>query len=264
MLRLAILNGETIDERDPKVYEGLLIDKQSRDFLKLKYVRLTPYDFDELYKGINNFEYLANETKKILLKDNFILFQPVFIYKNKAVTRPDVLIKEKGKYTIIEVKGTTKPKIKHLVDMIYQHHVINNVLSEFNESIFDYLLCVVKYTKGTRNKIEFIINEHIPLVKDGKDLSDKAKLQFPGLLKYSDQAIEARCLARLDNDSSVTIQKLIQLDSSGLENKKKKLYDARVVPLLDEEEFEKIIDELQAFTPTGEPTLLPDISHFAT
>jgi hypothetical protein len=168
-LRLSILNGETIDVRDPKIYEGNLIDNKSRDFIKLKYLRLNAYDFDELYKGINSLQYLSEETKKFLSKDNFILFQPVFIFENRAVARPDALIKEKGKYTIIEVKGTLKPKLKHLVDLVYQHHIVNAVLEEFNQKIDNYLLCVIKYIKNIKGKFEFEITDRIPLVKSGKD-----------------------------------------------------------------------------------------------
>ncbi|MDR0674956.1 MAG: DUF2779 domain-containing protein [Mycoplasmataceae bacterium] len=263
-LRLSILNGDKIDEHDPKVYEGRLIDEKSREFIKLKYLRLSVYDFDELYSGINDLNYLANETKNILIKDNFILFQPVFIYRNKVITRPDVLIKEKGEYTIIEVKATTKPKTKHLVDLIYQHHVINGVLQEFNAKINHYLLCVINYTKGIKGKVDFVLTNHIPLIKDGKNLSDKAEAQFPGILKYSDEAVEARRLARLDASSDVTIQNLMQIKTSKLEKKRKKLYDLRVVPLLNFNNFEKIIDELCAHIPQGEPSLEPDIEHFNT
>jgi hypothetical protein len=264
-LRIAILNGETIDERDPKVYEGQLIDKKSREFIKLKYIRLESYDFDEIYSGIHALEHLAAETKKFLTKDNFILFQPVFIYQNKAVTRPDVLIKEKGKYTVIEVKGTTKPKAKHLVDLIYQKHVINDTLQEFHSELNDYLLCVVNYTKGTNGKVNFVLNEHIPLVKDGKDLSSKIESQqYPGSLKYSDAAIEAKRKARLDLDSDITIKSLIEQNVHDLDNKKKKTYDSSVVPLLDLNYFEKIIDELFAYQTKNEPSLIPDIKHFTT
>jgi hypothetical protein len=257
-LRTAILNNETIDQRDPKVYEGTLIDKKSREYIKLKYIRLNAYDFDEIYKGIYDFKYLANETKKFLQKDNFILFQPVFIYRDKAVTRPDVLIKKNGEYTIMEVKSTTRPKSKHLVDLIYQHHVINDVLKIYDAQINDYLLCVVKYIKGVKNHIDFVITNRIPLVKGGKNLSEKRKRQFPGKLKYSDEAIEAQRLARLNNDSNVTIQNLMQLNVKELEIRKKQIYNEYVVPLLDTDYFDKIINELSHDIPVGEPSLEPD------
>jgi hypothetical protein len=245
-LRLKILNGEKIDDRDPKVYEGKLIDKTSREYIKMKYIRLNVYDFDELYKDIHNLKYLANETKKYLEKDNFILFQPVFIFKDKAITRPDVFIKEKGKYTLIEVKATSKPKSKHLVDMIYQHNIISHVLSERDDFIDDYLLCVIKYAKGEKGKVNFDLTEHIPLVKAGKELGKKDSARFPEQLKYSDEAIEARRLARLDNDSEVTIKNLMQGHVSALENRNKGVYETHVAKLLDTKYFEKIIDELQA------------------
>jgi hypothetical protein len=263
-LRTAILNGETIDERDPKVYEGRLLDKKSRQFIALKYLRLDTYDFDELYSGIHDFNYLADETIKFLAKDNFVLFQPTFIYRNQAITKPDALVKENGKYTIIEVKGTTKPKSKHLVDLIYQHHVINEVLKEFNQSIANYLLCVVKYAKETKGNVDFTLTEHIPLVKGGKNLSEKAEAQFPGILRYSDEAIEACRLARLDSASTVTINHLMKQDSKDLDNKKRKIYDAKIAPLLNPEYFATIINELQTHTSTSEPSLLPDLEHFLT
>jgi hypothetical protein len=262
MLRLKKINGETIDERDPKVYEGLLIDKKSRDFIALKYIRLKFFDFDKLYEGIKDVNYLANETKTFLLKDNFILFQPVFISKNNAITRPDALIKEKGKYTIIEIKGTSKPKAKHLVDLIYQAHVVNDVLGEYRARIDEYLLCVIKYTKGSKNKLDFEMTNHIPLVKNGKDWNEKTKKLFTGQLKYSDEAIEVRRLTRLDSDSKVTIKSLIEGQPFDLKNKEIKVYELHVKPLVSRSHFNSIVQELHEHTSNNLPSLVPDYEHF--
>ncbi|GHU28786.1 hypothetical protein FACS1894152_6800 [Bacilli bacterium] len=44
---------------------------------------------------------------------DFIMFQPCFIYKGKATTKPDAFIRRDNKYILIETKGTTSAKMIH-------------------------------------------------------------------------------------------------------------------------------------------------------
>jgi hypothetical protein len=87
---------------------------------------------------------------------------------------------------------------------------------------------------------------------------------FPGLQRYSDQAVKFRCEKRLGGDSDAKFKELLQGDVSKLKSSRNKVYVKHIAPLLEEESFENIIDELIQYNPIGEPSLLPDTSHFKT
>jgi hypothetical protein len=87
---------------------------------------------------------------------------------------------------------------------------------------------------------------------------------FPGLQRYSDQAVKFRCEKRLGSDSDAKFKELLQGDVSKLKSSRNKVYVKHIAPLLEEKSFENIIDELIQYTPTGEPSLIPDATHFKT
>jgi hypothetical protein len=162
-------NKKTLDESDdPKVIEGNKIDKLSRTFIRDTYKGIyNVVDFDDF--SLSN-ESSAAKTLEIMKTNDhdFIMFQPCFIYKNKAITKPDAFIRKDNKYILIETKGTTSAKMIHLVDIIFQSHVISEVLkSEMDAIISDYKLCLVAYEKAKRNEVTFILTDHVPVTKSG-------------------------------------------------------------------------------------------------
>ncbi|GHU33973.1 hypothetical protein FACS1894166_10650 [Bacilli bacterium] len=112
----------------------------------------------------------ANKTLEIMKMNDhdFIMFQPCFIFKGKAITKPDAFIRRDNKYILIETKGTTSGKMIHLVDIIFQSHVISRVLkTEMNTETLEYKLCLVAYEKAKKNEITFILTDRVPISKSG-------------------------------------------------------------------------------------------------
>jgi hypothetical protein len=167
-----------MDKNDPKIYEGNLIDQESKKFIKAQFSMCRKiFDFDKM--NLSNDD-AFNKTKELLSNDdNFILFQPTFIYKNKAIAKPDAFIKHNGKYILVETKGTTTVKCSHLIDLTYQHIVINECLKQINTTISQYYLCLIDYRLGEKNELGFCLSEFASIVKGGyKNNSSEA-------IKYS-------------------------------------------------------------------------------
>jgi hypothetical protein len=237
------------------------LDKSSREFIKKKY-HLDVIDFDEKYPKNFDFDFLFNETINILKqRDNVILFQPVFIYKNKAITRPDGLVKIKGKYHLIEVKGTSKSKLSHLIDVLFQAHVVNGVLEELNSHIDEYYLCLVKYELLTKNNVSFVLTDHVSLNKSGNGDSKDFIERYQGFLKYSYQAIEERAKNRIGINDVVTIKDLIDGNIINLKKRSVKDYEKNILPLIDRNTFNLVIEEIINSEPCDSPSLLPDLHY---
>jgi hypothetical protein len=95
------------------------------------------------------------------------MFQPTFIAKNKAIAKPDALILNNGKLIIIEIKGTTNPKINHLVDIYYQNQVLSEALKNKDYYIDDYYLCLIKYELAKLKELSFVLTRNCSSSKSG-------------------------------------------------------------------------------------------------
>jgi hypothetical protein len=137
------------------------------------------YDFDKF--ALLNSEAFNKTLEYLKSDDNFILFQPAFIYKNKAIAKPDAFIKLNGKYILVETKGTTNTKLSHLIDVTYQHIVINECLLQINANISQYFLCIIDYKIANKNELGFTLSEFASIAKGGYG---STKLKFP---KFSNE-----------------------------------------------------------------------------
>lgn len=92
-------------------------------------------DFSDWENKINRDpDYVTSKTNEVIESgDNFIAFEPAFLYKtkngNEYLTRIDVLIRNGGKLEMIELKASTNPKFLHSLDVYYQWKIINSFKS---------------------------------------------------------------------------------------------------------------------------------------
>ncbi|MBO6094979.1 hypothetical protein J6P11_03050 [bacterium] len=99
-------------------------------------------------------------------KKTFILFQPTFISKtpngSKYVTKCDCIVYlNADECYLIEVKGSSRSKLIHFLDMLFQKFVLANSYLKVN----NYFLCLIKCTRSEKGQIPFIIDEYINLDK---------------------------------------------------------------------------------------------------
>jgi hypothetical protein len=142
-----------LDKTDPKVIEGNMIDEQSKKFISDLYPDCEAIDLNAKADSLA----LANMTIKLLQeKENVIIFQPTFIYKDVAIAKPDAFIKRNNEFILIETKGTTSSKSVHIVDITYQAHVCNEtIVKYFDKKIDEYYLCIVDYALRNKGEIGF-------------------------------------------------------------------------------------------------------------
>lgn len=169
---------------DPKVYEGNIIDEESRKFVTKQFPDCQAIDLSK--------DHLTNEdafekTKKLLTNnDNIIIFQSVFITKNnKAITKPDAIVKRNGKVYIIETKGTTSTKFVHILDLFYQVNVIEDSMDIVLEN---YYLCIVKYELLPFGQVSFVL---VDKCHDGK--TPKSFDTYTKKDEYKILSLEAKC-----------------------------------------------------------------------
>ncbi len=183
-------SGEDIDQTDPRVIEGIIIDQKSKEYVCSLYRKFPHYDFDSNEYKFNNNEKNAEITKK-LIEDNekLILFQPTFLYKN-LVTKPDAFVKDKNKIFLIETKATSSAKIYHYLDLFFQKNVLEK--QEFlNGFEFDYRICIIRYELLKKGEVSFITSncfnatKSIPAIpeKEKKEMTYKEILEAQNLLK---------------------------------------------------------------------------------
>ena len=177
-LRQNQLNGNNqtsadIDNNETQLIEGKIVDKWARNFIAAQYHVDTIIDYDDdKYKNIQfDNEKAAFQTKNdidFLMKDKktFILFQPTFISKtpngSKYVTKCDCIVYlNADECYLIEVKGSSRSKLIHFLDMLFQKFVLANSYLKVN----NYFLCLIKCTRSEKGQIPFIIDEYINLDK---------------------------------------------------------------------------------------------------
>lgn len=149
--------SSSIDNEDPRIIEGLIIDEKSRKFIKNQYLNITKsidFENDDNYKGFNQ-EIIAECTKKAILENQkIILFQPVFIYKN-LITKPDAIIKDENEIILIETKSTTTAKRHHLLDVFFQYNVLSRI-DYLQDFYFNLELCLVKYDYANKREVPMV------------------------------------------------------------------------------------------------------------
>ncbi len=161
-----------LDQNDPKVREGLEIDRLSKEFILSKFPNYQVIDFDQF--ATNN-ELKAKQTLEVLKQNNnCILFQPVFIF-NGVINKPDAIIKKDHEIILIEVKGTTNPKLYHLFDLYFQTQIINAVLDELDLTISKHYLCLVKYELKNFKELSFVLVDKVSFAKAGFNLPKQEK-----------------------------------------------------------------------------------------
>lgn len=184
------------DKDEAIVKEGQIIDKLAKQYIQNVYPKNLIIDFDEpKYKAWSN-EQIAKETFKLLRdKDNILIFQACFIAAKKAIAKPDAILKQGKKLTLIEVKSTCKFKNdnftwqekkftdkkakKHLLDLVYQKQVIKKALEELRLS-FSIMcqLCTIDNSKPAKKyttnfgivqcdaKIQIFCNNHKEVINN--------------------------------------------------------------------------------------------------
>ncbi len=170
-----IENGEELSESDPRVIEGNIIDKMSKDFVKKIYSGFPVFDFDEKEYCYNGNEINAEKTKEIILNnENAIMFQPTFIY-GSLITKSDAVVKKGNKFYIIETKATSSAKIYHYLDLFFQKNVIENQEYFPDTAEYDYRICLIKYELCDKGRTTFITSNCFNVTKSVTQIGKKAK-----------------------------------------------------------------------------------------
>lgn len=169
-------NNKNVDENDPRIIEGIIIDKKTKEFIKDKYKNYKCYDFDsEEYKYMN-MEYLYKETIGIInSNENVIIFQPVFI-NDKLITKCDALVKTDTFIKIIETKATSSSKLHHYLDIFFQKKVIEAQSFSFKYN-FQYELCLIKYEFLEKYNVSFETTPYFNITKTAPSL-DRKKIEL--------------------------------------------------------------------------------------
>jgi hypothetical protein len=244
---------------DPKIIEGNLIDQAAKKYIQDQYIKCKVHDFDLTVDTLNA---KANKAIEILnSKDDVILFQPVFIYKNKAIAKLDALIRKNNIYTLIEVKGTTKPKYQYLVDIAYQSRIVNEVLNKkFNTKIDNYKLCLVAYTILKKNQIEFCFTNKVFLSKSS-NFCQKQEVVINENIKFSKVYCQTKQRELLNPTEEITIYDLLNKQVKGKLNKLQTIsYSQFIEPILTNE-FDNIIERLLKQPINERPNLKPCLQH---
>lgn len=210
-------NNEKIDDNNPKIFEGKIIDNKSKSFIKNKFNKISKFiDFEsEEYKNIKQ-EDISIETMNAIIKnEKILLFQPVFIH-GCQITKPDAIVKDGYDIYVIETKGTSSSKIVHFLDLLFQKKTIEaqDYISEFE---CHYQLCIVEYCKLDKNEITFSITDYINYKKSlsfskKKNFSDIDILELKKNLKMGIDIDN-------ENDYSLRIDYALDADFSALINK---------------------------------------------
>ena len=262
-------DNEDLDQNDPKIFEGNLIDQKSKTYIENYFKN----EFEK--EGISDVEVIDFSKFKLSNVKQFektldwmnshkysIMFQPTFIAKNKAIAKPDALILNNGKLTIIETKGTTNPKINHLVDIYYQSQILSEALKNKDYYIDDYYLCLIKYELAKLKELSFVLTRNCSTSKTGfgTEKLKKFDLTFKEKIKAKAEIREGVSSEFSPEDCSIkSLLSNTQILSSRLQKPYEEFYEEY---LASDEKFWDIIDELYNFVPSDKlPSLEPSISY---
>jgi hypothetical protein len=257
---------------DPKIIEGMIIDKKAKMFISSLYDNFIVVDFED-----ENNDYLSNEQAAIetinILKDKeqIILFQPTFIYANKAIAKPDALIKDGNQYTLIEVKSSSRVKHIHLLDIIYQYNIVNKILQhELNSTISNCAMCLSKYCQCNKFDIKFILTEYADGFKVKTPKEDKKDMTyFPQ--GFTETYIKNKSDEKTLNDGKhLTYMELFNRYKDGTfinvtpaRADKFEDFVNHTTDVYNTENFFEIINELYQYTPAATYDLLPS-AHYSS
>lgn len=256
--------SEDMDESDPKIIEGKIIDELAKKFIIQKFLNHKIYDFTN---NKNDSEVLSKQCLEIVKnKQNAVLLQPTFISKNKkAITKPDALVISNQKIWLIEVKGTSNTKINHIFDLYFQTNVINSLLEDYDLCIDEYRLCVIKYDQCKIMNTNFILLDICSNAKSGFSPASK-QLKEKLMGQYYDFASKIKMKAKIregikwnknleeENRTNVLISDYMNGEIRDSYNKIRQ----NLTCYVDDNVFWKTIDELYDFIPSNNlPNLEP-------
>lgn len=240
-----------LDKNDPKVFEGNLIDQESKSCIKkhfTKYFKQNDIDkfeiidFSEL--KLNNNEQFAKTIEFLKSNKYAIMFQPTFIARNKAIAKPDALINCNGKLILVETKGTTNPKFNHLVDIYYQDQIINVSLKDLDFYIDDYYLCIVKYELLGLKKISFVLTRNCSINKSGFSTELPESIRQSSLIVQTKYKANIREAQDKSSPKDTSIKSLLN-NTPNLSDRSMNIYEKKYeIFFKDDDQFWKIIDEL--------------------
>ncbi len=99
--------------------------------------------------NLENLEY----TKSMLENDNIIIFEATFTY-NDFFIRTDILIKTGDEVEIIEVKGSTSPKLIHGYDLFFQKEIIERGNENYKDWNYSLLILDKEYIHNKEYSLE--------------------------------------------------------------------------------------------------------------
>ncbi len=262
-------DGVDLDENDPKVFEGNIIDQKSKLYIEKYFVdyfnqkdinNIDIIDFSKL--KLNNEQQFA-KTMEYLQSHNYaIMFQPTFIARNKAIAKPDALINDGGKLILVETKGTTNPKFNHLVDIYYQNQIINEALKEKDFYIDEYYLCIVKYELLNLKQISFVLTKNCSLSKSGFATPKEAQEYIHKLSLKESTKIKSLIREAISDFSpnDTTIKSLLQNKAELSSKRAQGTFEKKYSFFFEKDEtFWKIIDELYDYQIDNSlPSLIPN------
>lgn len=126
-------------ELPDQIKAGLRVGEFSEIWAKVNY---PDYKFITIDKQTNleNIEY----TKDALRNEKVVIFEATFTY-NDFVTRTDILVKDGDKVKIIEVKGSSSPKLVYGYDLFFQKEIIERSNPEYTGWEYTLLLLNKEY-----------------------------------------------------------------------------------------------------------------------
>jgi hypothetical protein len=255
-----------LDQEDPKIFEGNIIDKKSKEFMISNYDDCEVYDFDEHPEYLFDVDKAAKKTIELLTtKENIIMFQPTFIYKDKAMARPDGFVKHGNVFTLLETKGTTTVKAVHLVDMTYQAIVVNETIQKlFKKQIDIFKLCIVDYTKAKKGDVPLKFTEYAALQKGGFTNGKlDTGVKKGNIQKYSDEFIDLKSQSKDASIGNAPFSDYIydKINNSSKTKTADNLKEYQEMNNIDN--FDEIIDELYLTPINLNPTFEPNSHLFS-
>lgn len=254
-----------LDNSDPKVFEGNIIDQKSKTYIKqyfsdyFKRNNINEFDvIDFSAFKLNNNQQFTKTLQYLETHKYAIIFQPTFIAKNKAIAKPDALINVDGKLFLVETKGTTNPKLNHLIDIYYQKQIIEEALKDKDYYLDNYYLCIVKYELLATKQISFVLTKNCSINKTGFLPNEDQKKELENLTLTD--TTHLKLLIRLGESNKspedTTIKSLLDHHPSF---KGKKGYEEIYIEFLENsDKFWNIIDELYNYQiDNSTPSLIP-------
>ncbi len=210
----------TIDDDNPQIFEGNMIDKESRNFVKELYPNIkTIIDLEDDPKiKFASQEELAKLTQQLIEQnENIIIFQPVFI-SGHMITKPDALVKQDIEIRIIETKGTTTAKRHHFLDILFQSKVMHSI-DYLQDYYFIFSLCLVKFCYANKHEVPLTITDSFNIskavsLKSGLSIAQKRlKKEARGFFVKDRETDEEEFI-----EAPITLSKVCDGDLSDLEN----------------------------------------------